>query len=161
MKRSFHTGIKATVFFVFLTVLVISVLAKPSSHKFVKVYFPDGNSVTAELAVTLAERARGLMFRKKLDLDQGMLFIFDEEDIYSFWMKNMIIQIDILWLDGERRIVHIEHSVPPCQEEPCPSYTPKIPAMYVLELKAGSVEQRGLKLFDRLDFIIPNLNILD
>ncbi len=157
MKRFFCKGIEASAFFVFLMILVIPVHTKPTSLKFVKVYFPDGDSVTAELAVTFAERASGLMFRKRLDLDQGMLFIFDEEDIHSFWMKNMIIPLDILWLDAERRIVHIERCVPPCQEEPCPTYTSKIPAMYVLELKAGSVEQRGLKLFDRLDFILPSL----
>jgi len=158
MKRSFHKGKKDFIFFVFVMSLIVFVHATPSSDKFVKVYFPDGDSVTAELAVTLEEKARGLMFRKKLDFDQGMLFIFDEEDIHSFWMKNMVIPLDILWLNGEKRIVHIERSVPPCQEDPCPSYASKVPAMYVLELKEGSIEQRGLKIFDRLDFILPCQN---
>jgi len=145
-------------FFLFFSVLIILFAnAAPKDEKFIRIYFPDGESVTAELAVTPEERAQGLMFRKKIEFDQGMLFIFESEDFYSFWMKNMLIPLDLIWLDKEKRIVHIERCVPPCEGEPCPSYSPKIPAMYVLELKAGSVEKRGLKMFDRLDFILPDL----
>lgn len=132
--------------------------AQPASKKFVKIYFPDGDSVTAELAVTPEERARGLMYRKRMGFDQGMLFIFGKEGFYSFWMKNMVIPLDFIWLDEEKRIVHIEQNVPPCKHEPCPNYTSKVPAMFFLELKAGSVERRMLKVLDRLDFILPNLN---
>ena len=129
---------------------------QPVSKKFVKIYFPSGDSISAELAVTQQERERGLMYRKKLGFDQGMLFVFAEEGFYTFWMKNMVIALDFIWLDKERRIVHIERDVPPCEREPCPTYTSKVPAMYFLELKAGSVEKRKLKMFDRLDFIIPD-----
>ena len=132
--------------------------AQTTSKKFVKIYFTDGDSVTAELAVTQEERARGLMFRKKLEFDQGMLFVFSEEGFHSFWMKNMVIPLDFIWLDKEKRIVHIERNVPPCKQEPCPTYTSKVPAMFFLELKAGSVEKRNLKILDRLDFVLPNLD---
>ena len=94
------------------------------------------------------------MFRTGLEPDQGMLFVFEEEGFHSFWMKNMEIPIDILWLDAGKRIVHIEERVPPCPEDPCPSYRPPIPALYVLELKAGRVDECGLKLYDKLDFIL-------
>ncbi len=127
-----------------------------SAQHFVRVFLPDGKAVTAELAVTPEERARGLMFRASLGPEEGMLFVFEEEGFYSFWMKNMVLSLDILWLDKEKRIVHIERRVPPCKAEPCPTYTPPIPAMYVLELREGSVESRGLKMFDRLDFLLPN-----
>lgn len=123
--------------------------------KYVKVFFPDGSSVTAELAVTDEERQQGLMYREKLADDQGMLFIFEEEEIHSFWMKNMRFSIDILWLDKDRRIVHLEARVPPCAADPCPSYAPDRPAGFVLELQSGAAEKRGLKLDDRLDFILP------
>ena len=96
------------------------------------------------------------MFRQKLGFDQGMLFVFEEESLRSFWMKNMLIPLDIIWLDKDKRIVYIEENVPPCKEDPCPTYTSQIPAMFVLELKAGSVERRKLKILDRLDFILPN-----
>lgn len=143
--------------FIFFVVLIILLDAAPKNQEFIKIYFPDGDSITAELAVTPEERAQGLMFRKKIEFDQGMLFIFDREDFYSFWMKNMFIPLDLIWLDREKRIVHIERCLPPCEEEPCPSYPPKVPALYVLELKAGSAAERGLKIFDRLDFILPDL----
>ena len=123
--------------------------------KFIKIYLSNGKAVTAELAVTDEERQRGLMFRQKLASDQGMLFVFDGEDRYSFWMKNTLISLDILWLDKDRRIVHIARNVPPCEADPCPSYAPDRPGSYVLELAAGAAETYGLKLFDRLDFSLP------
>jgi len=123
--------------------------------RFVKIFFPGGQSVTAELAVTDAERARGLMFRKVINFDEGMLFIFEEEGYHSFWMKNTLIELDILWLGANKTIIHIEENVPPCREDPCPSYGPWQPAGFVLELKAGSVKKYGLKLYDRLEFVLP------
>jgi uncharacterized membrane protein (UPF0127 family) len=141
-------------FFVVLIVLVL-LSAQSSREEFVKIFLPNGTSITAELAVTEAERQKGLMFRDGLLPDQGMLFVFGEEGIYYIWMKNMKFSIDILWLDGEKRIVHVEKNVPPCKKEPCPSYASKIPAMYVLELRSGSVDENKLKPYDRLDFILP------
>jgi hypothetical protein len=125
--------------------------------KFIKVYFPDGRSVTAELALTEAERALGLMNREKILPDQGMLFVFDEEAVHSFWMKNTLVPLDMLWLDRDRRIVHIERDVPPCQADPCPSYGPRRPVSYVLELKGGMAAAFRLKASDKLDFALPPL----
>ena len=135
---------------------VISILAPGVSakNKFIQVILPNGKAVTAELAVTDSERAKGLMFREKINPDQGMLFVFEDEEQHSFWMKNMVIAIDILWLNKEKQIVHIEERVPPCKEDPCPTYASKIPAKYVLELKAGSIKNNGLKRFDRLNFVL-------
>lgn len=123
--------------------------------KFLKIYVPDGRSITAELARTEEERARGLMFREKIGPDQGMLFVFEDEGPYAFWMKNTLIPLDMLWLDRERRIVHIERNVPPCKADPCPFYPPQRPGLYVLELAAGGADFYKLKLFDRLEFKIP------
>lgn len=123
--------------------------------RFIKVYFPDGFTVTAELAVTDEERQQGLMFREDLRENQAMLFVFEEEGIHSFWMKNMRFPIDIIWLDKDRRIIHIEPQVPACQRDPCPSYSPGRPAQYVLELRSGCAEKHGLRLNDILAFILP------
>lgn len=141
-------------FFFSMTFFLILCSAEFSQDKFVKVFFPNRTSITAELAVTDEERGRGLMFREEIHSDQGMLFVFEEEGIHPFWMKNMKFSIDILWLDKENRIVHVERQVHPCKNLPCPFYSSKIPAMYVLELKAGSVDDNQLKLYDRLDFIL-------
>jgi len=145
---------KIPIFLVIAAVFFSSLRTQHASQKFVKIYFPEGGSLTAELAVTQEERARGLMYREKLEFDQGMLFVFEEEDFHSFWMKNMAIPLDLLWIDKDKRIVHIEQDVPPCREDPCPTYTSRIPAMFVLEMKAGSVKRRGLKILDRLDFML-------
>jgi hypothetical protein len=123
--------------------------------KFIKIYLPNGKSVTAELAATDEERQRGLMFREKLLPEQGMLFVFEEEGLYSFWMKNTLISLDMLWINKDRRIVHIARNVPPCKEDPCPSYSPERPGLYVLELAAGAADRIGFKLFDRLEFTLP------
>lgn len=123
--------------------------------RFIKVFLPGGREITAELAVTPAERERGLMFREKLEPDQGMLFVFEEEDLYSFWMKNTLIPLDIIWLNSHQQIVHIERDVPPCQHDPCPGYRPRQPALYVLELKGGQAEANGLQLYQRISFVLP------
>lgn len=125
--------------------------------KFIPVFLPQGQKIIAELAVTPEERQKGLMFREELAAEEGMLFLFEEEGIYSFWMKNMKFPIDIIWLDKDKRIVHIEENVPPCPVEPCPAYTPSRPACYVLELKAGSSQNYSLKIYDQLEFVIPLL----
>ena len=122
--------------------------------RFIKVFFPDGSSITAELAKTDEERARGLMFRERIRPDQGMLFVFEEEGLHGFWMKNTLVALDILWLGRDRRIVHIAADVPPCKADPCPTYGPDVPAAYVLELKAGEAGARGLKAHDRLEFVL-------
>jgi uncharacterized membrane protein (UPF0127 family) len=133
--------------------LVLSSL-ECGKKKFVKIFLPDSFSITAELAISAEEKQLGLMFREKLNLDQGMLLVFKDEDFHFIWMKNMKISLDILWLDKEKRIVHIERNVPPCKKPPCASYSSKIPAMYVLEIQAGMVDKKKLKLYDRLEFII-------
>ena len=142
---------------IFLSILLMSLgcAGEATRDKFVRVFFPDGSEVIAELAVTEAERQRGLMFREELKEDQGMLFIFEREGIYAFWMKNMRFPIDILWLDKEKMVVHIESEVPPCPRDPCPSYAPSQAAQYVLELRSGWVKRHGLRLYERLDFILP------
>jgi len=138
-----------------LFVLQLGCLAQGRTDKYVKVFFPNGKAVTAELAVTDEERAKGLMFREKILPEQGMLFVFEIEDIHAFWMKNTLIPLDMLWLDSERRVIHIEANVPACKEDPCPSYGPQWPARYVLELKAGMAAANGIKLYDRLQFVLP------
>ncbi len=123
--------------------------------KYVKVFLPDGKAVTAELAVTEEERARGLMFRETIAPDEAMLFVFQSEDVQSFWMKNTLVPLDMLWLDSQKRVIFIAADVPPCREDPCPSYGPEKPARYVLELKGGVAAAHGIRTNDRLEFVLP------
>ncbi len=114
----------------------------------VRVVFPDGRAFLAEVADTPEERVRGLMDRDRLEPGTGMVFIFDEPAPHSFWMKNTRISLDIVWLDRQARVVHIERQVPPCVEDPCPTYSPRRPAIGVLEVGGGQTD--GLRAGERL-----------
>lgn len=101
---------------------------------------------TIEIADTDQERQQGLMFRENMPDDHGMWFVFGEDNYYSFWMKNTLIPLDMIWLDKGLKVVHIEEFVAPCKKDPCPSYATPVPARYVLELNAGIVQEIALEV---------------
>jgi len=103
-----------------------------------------------EIAQSQEERERGLMFRQALKEDEGMLFIFPSEEFHSFWMKNTLIPLDIIWINKENKIVYIQHNALPCTSDPCPSYTSKQKAIYVLEINAGFVEKYNFEEGDKI-----------
>ncbi len=96
------------------------------------------------------EFARGLMFRKHLPWNAGMLFAFDDEGTRRFWMKNTLIPLDMVFFDSSSKIIDIKENVPPCKQEECPTYPSKEPAQYVLEVNAGFVQEKGIKIGDGL-----------
>jgi uncharacterized membrane protein (UPF0127 family) len=116
------------------------------------VTLPSGEEVHAELATTGAERARGLMLRPVLDPDKGMLFLFETEGVYSFWMLNTLVPLDIIWMNSDREIQFINANTPPCRTQFCPTYGPSVRSRFVLELAAGEASRRGLQVGDRLDW---------
>ena len=121
----------------------------------VEVILPDGGRIEAELAITAQQQAQGLMFRSHLPPDQGMLFVGDRASRRSFWMYQCLIPLDMIWLDGVHTIVEIVREAPPCRDSDpgqCPSYGGTVKSVYVLELAAGQVDARGLRLGDRLEF---------
>ena len=77
-----------------------------------------------------------------------MLFLFREDGFHSFWMKNCQVPLDILWLDEDLKLVHLETAVPPCRKDPCPSYASLRKARYVLEVQAGTAQRTGLRIGD-------------
>jgi uncharacterized membrane protein (UPF0127 family) len=113
-----------------------------------KICFKD-SCVLIEISDTEVSRARGLMFRDFLAQDSGMLFVFPSEDIYSFWMKNTLIDLDMIWLNKDLRVVDIKTFVPACKNPECPSYTPKANAKFVLELNAGLADFYKIKINDK------------
>ena len=108
------------------------------------------NCFNVEFAETPAQRERGLMFRKELKKNEGMLFIFDKEAIYSIWMKNTLIPLDILWIDSNYKVVYISQGALPCKSLICPSIIPSSKAKYVLELNAGTCGEAGLGVGDEV-----------
>lgn len=101
-----------------------------------QVCFRD-NCFYVELALTSEEQSRGLMFRDHLDQDRGMLFVFQEEGIYPFWMKNTLIPLDIIWIGEDQKVVFISRNAQPCGSLSCPMIYPEEKAKYVLEVNAG------------------------
>ncbi|MDP2673111.1 MAG: DUF192 domain-containing protein [Nanoarchaeota archaeon] len=108
------------------------------------------NCFKVEIASTPEELSKGLMFRESLDKNSGMLFIFPENGIYSFWMKNTLIPLDIIWINSDKEIVFIKENVQPCLENDCESFSPNETAKYVLELNSGTTENIGLSVGDNL-----------
>jgi hypothetical protein len=116
---------------------------------------PSGRTVEVEVMVSPQDRATGLMFRPSLPPDQGMLFVFERPDFHGIWMKNCRFPIDILWLDEERRIVHVAEGATPCQADPCPVYETLRRAQYVLELNAGQARREGATVGATVSFQLP------
>ena len=104
--------------------------------------------VFVEVADDPLERARGLMFRESLAEDAGMLFVFGDEKVRSFWMHSTLIPLDMMFIDGDLTIVDIVEGAVPCEASPCPLYTSSAPARYALEVNAGFVQNHGIAIGD-------------
>jgi YVTN family beta-propeller protein len=106
--------------------------------------------VFVEVPDDVDEHRRGLMFRQHLPWNSGMLFAYNSEEPRSFWMKNTLIPLDMIFVDDNSEIIDIKENVPPCEQDPCPSYPSKEPAQYVLEVNAGFAQQNRVQIGDRL-----------
>ena len=117
---------------------------------------PSGKVLQVEVMVKDEDRAMGLMFRPSLPLDRGMLFVFESTEFHGFWMKNCKFPIDMVWLDDDRKIVHVSETVPPCKGDPCPTYSPLRKARYVVELNAGQARREKAAVGATLNFELPH-----
>ena len=111
------------------------------------------NCFNIEIAKTNSQREKGLMYRLSLDQNKGTLFIFPSSNIYSFWMKNTLIPLDIIWIAENKTIVHIHEDATPCNET-CLSIVPPSPSLYVLEINAGLTKALNLSIGDFVDLEI-------
>lgn len=104
----------------------------------------DGETLyfDVEMALTQPQQMQGLMFRKELADNAGMLFIFDNVSMRSFWMKNTLIPLDMLFVDEAGRIHHIQHKARPLDQT---GLTSKFPSKAVLEIAGGLAERYGIK----------------
>ncbi len=115
---------------------------------------PDGFRLRAEVMTRPEDMMRGMMFRDRLAADRGMLFVHGSPGQYRYWMYQVRIPLDILWLDRNRRIVEISADTPPCRTaaSECSSYGGRETALMVLELPAGSVARHRLAVGQSLGF---------
>ena len=137
-------------FFVFLF-LVPSSFAVDSY----KITLPNGLNIDAEVA---KNKERGLQGRESLCRTCGMIFIYDKDGYHRFWMKDTLINLAMLWIDKDGKIVHMVKNAEPCigKKNPfteCEIYSPKSPAKYVLEVnpEAASGVEPGM----RVKFVLP------
>jgi uncharacterized protein len=106
--------------------------------------------IALEVTRTPAEQAKGLMYRQALPDDLGMLFNFFPARPVAFWMKNVPVALDMVFIHNDK-VVAIAESATPCAKEPCPIYpTEGIIADRVIELRAGLTKEIGLKIGDRI-----------
>jgi hypothetical protein len=105
------------------------------------------HAFSVELAVTDAEREKGLMFRKELPEGQGMLFDFQHDQQVAFWMHNTYISLDMIFIRGDGRIARIAENAKPESDDLIPSGTP---VRAVLEVIAGTAREMGIKAGDRV-----------
>ncbi len=107
-----------------------------------------GVAITVEIADTPALRERGLMHRDSLPANHGMLFVYPDEQVRSFWMRNTKIPLDIAFIDRNGTVVDVERMEAQTDENTVSSS----PAMYALEMAAGWFAANGVDVGDRLEF---------
>ncbi len=118
-----------------------------------QVFYRESDSLLAEIAIEIAdseyETQTGLMYRREMKDSEGMLFIFQEEAYHSFYMKNTLLALDLLFIDADMQVVTIARNAQPYDETGIPS---RVPVQYVLEIKAGLSERWGISEGDRIAF---------
>ncbi len=140
------------IFILIILLIIIFIYIQLNSNKN-QICF-DKNCFKVELAQTNEELEKGLMFRNSLNKNSGMLFIFPEENLHNFWMKNTLIPLDIIWINSAKEIVFIKHDAQPCLEDNCEIFISNEKAKYVLEINSGIAEEIGLKIGDEVEFVI-------
>lgn len=123
--------------------------ASQGGGRFMTIYVMD-LPFRVEIADTPEKHALGLMHRRALKSDYGMLFVFAEEEVRSFWMKNTLVSLDLIFLNSAGQVVGLHESVPPCTADPCPNYESGLPARYVLEVAGGTAKRLKLQVGDKI-----------
>ena len=117
------------------------------------IFKKDGDSLITSIAIEIAENeyetATGLMYRKSMKEEQGMLFIFPDVAMHSFYMKNTEIPLDLIFIDENLKIVSFQKEAIPYDET---SLSSQVPIKYVLEINAGLVDRWGLVVGDRITY---------
>ncbi len=136
----------------FLILFLLFAFGCSRADEFRKICVKD-TCLKAEVVRSDRDKEKGLMFRKRLAQDEGMLFIFDEERQHSFWMKNTLIPLDIIWISADKKIVDIHKDASLCKNtDTCQGMAPRSPALFVLEVNSGFCRKHNLEVGDTLEF---------
>lgn len=112
----------------------------------------EGHKLKAEVAVSASEQSRGLMYRRELGRNAAMLFVYEDEETLSFWMKNTFVPLSIAWIDADGLIVGIDDMQPQTRT---PHRSPR-PAQYALEVNLGWFAERGIEPGAKATFELPD-----
>lgn len=154
-------GRKNLVLLILIALLIISTVSffilrpKDNTQNSASTITINGKKITLELADTPEKQTIGLMNRKFLSEDSGMLFIFPAENFYNFWMKNTLIPLDMIFITSENKIATI-YTAQPCKADPCMHYVPTKPVKYVLEVNAGYAQNNKIKEGDEVLINLSN-----
>lgn len=141
----------------FVLILILGALSACQKQENPYALLPSGKKISLEIAKTAIEKEIGLMNRLSLEENSGMLFVYEEPRILSFWMKNTLIPLDIIFLDQEKKIVSIETMLPcPKQERNCPITLSKKEGVFALEVNQGKAMGWNLKEGDSIQLYYPN-----
>lgn len=130
-----------------LCLIVISACAPQHPEEKQEISIGNQNYI-CEIANTPSKRQQGLMYREKLANNECMLFKFPKEGDHSFWMKNTLLSLDIIWIDQNKNVVDFI-TAHPCLDSPCPIYRSEKNAKYVVEVLANSFTG---KVGDKFEF---------
>lgn len=127
---------------------------KPEDYYTIPLRFPNGREIRVEQLTEPEELQRGMQFREELPEDRGLLFYHAKPGHYPYWMYQVKVPLDIIWIDSRKRIVQVVHQAPPCPgpQEKCPVYGGGYEAQYVLEVRAGVAKANGLRPGAQVDF---------
>jgi len=113
----------------------------------------NGVELVADIAANNTQRTKGLSVKDHLEENEAMLFVFSTAREQGFWMSGMKFPIDIIWMDSNKTVVHIEHSLEPCPDEfHCPVYRPGADSLYVLETVAGFADKHKVTEGTKMQF---------
>jgi uncharacterized protein len=152
-RSDFHTVLKSALmalFFVFAAAITAQAqqnIVFPKSELTIKTAGGKTYPFAIELAVDDAQRERGLMFRKQMDPNHGMLFDFGAERQVSMWMENTVLALDMVFIQTDGTISHIRENAVPFSRDIIDS---RGPVKYVLELNAGRTRALGIKVGDKV-----------
>jgi uncharacterized membrane protein (UPF0127 family) len=145
---------------VFVPVAVVLLLSACSNRETSEalgttaVILPNGKQIRAEVLTRPEEIARGMMFRDDLAADRGMLFVHAKPERVSYWMYNVKVPLDMVFIDSSKRVLGVVANVPPCKTRAseCPVYGGFDRTRYVLEMRAGEAARAGIAAGTSLTF---------
>ncbi len=149
---------KRILFLVLMALLLISgalMFNAPKGTEIIEVRFPSGTNLQAEVAETPEKLLFGLAFRETLPEDHGIILLFEESGLHKVWTKQYQFNVDLIWVDESKHVVHIVETAVPCPNDPCEWYGPPPErARYLIEANSGFVARAQVSVGDELVFAL-------